>query len=88
MSHQHLHVIDSTSSALSLAQRLRGALSTDNVVASGAEAGDREALAAPCGATVFFAGEATHPAVNPCLQARLAAAHDRNVVHAACLHTN
>jgi monoamine oxidase len=38
----------------------------------GAEDGDREALAAPlaCGA-VFFAGEATHAAVNPCMQAAL-----------------
>jgi len=38
----------------------------------GAEDGDREALAAPlpCG-RVFFAGEATHGAVNPCMQAAL-----------------
>jgi hypothetical protein len=38
----------------------------------GAEPGDREALAAPLpGNAVFFAGEATHPAVNPCMQAAL-----------------
>ena len=29
----------------------------------------REALAAPVEGRIFFAGEATHPAVNPCLQA-------------------
>ena len=29
----------------------------------------REALGAPVGGRIFFAGEATHPAVNPCLQA-------------------
>ena len=34
----------------------------------GARVGDRDALAAPCG-RLFWAGEATHPAVNPCLQA-------------------
>lgn len=39
----------------------------------GAEPGDREALAAPLPGndTVFFAGEATHVAVNPCMQAAL-----------------
>ena len=37
----------------------------------GARKGDREALAAPVGGRLFFAGEATHPAVNPCLQAAL-----------------
>lgn len=36
----------------------------------GAHVGDRAALAAPCG-RLFWAGEATHPAVNPCLQAAL-----------------
>jgi len=35
---------------------------------SGALVGDREALAAPVNGTIFFAGEATHPAVNPCMQ--------------------
>ena len=37
----------------------------------GAEAGcsGRDALARPVDNTLFFAGEATHPAVNPCLQA-------------------
>ena len=39
--------------------------------ALGARAGDREALAAPVGGVLFFAGEATHAAVNPCLQAAL-----------------
>jgi hypothetical protein len=33
--------------------------------------GIREALAAPVGDTLFFAGEATHAAVNPCMQAAL-----------------
>lgn len=37
----------------------------------GAEAGDRQALAAPLDGTVFFAGEATHPAINPCMQAAM-----------------
>jgi len=36
-----------------------------------ARRGDREALAAPVGGALFFAGEATHAAVNPCLQAAL-----------------
>ncbi|KAK9804891.1 hypothetical protein WJX72_010512 [[Myrmecia] bisecta] len=36
-----------------------------------AKVGDREALAEPIGLTVFFAGEATHPAINPCIQAAL-----------------
>ena len=40
-------------------------------MSAGAEAGDREALAAPVAGTVFFAGEATHTAVNPCMQAAL-----------------
>lgn len=30
--------------------------------------GDREALCSPIDHTIFFAGEATHPAVNPCMQ--------------------
>lgn len=34
----------------------------------GALVGDREALGAPVQHTIFFAGEATHPAVNPCMQ--------------------
>jgi monoamine oxidase len=37
----------------------------------GAEEGDREALAAPVAGALFFAGEASHPAVNPCMQAAL-----------------
>ncbi|CAL8464484.1 g4019 [Coccomyxa elongata] len=37
----------------------------------GAWPGDRETLAAPVGDVLFFAGEATHPAVNPCMQAAL-----------------
>lgn len=37
----------------------------------GAEDGDREALAAPVDGTVFFAGEATHTCINPCMQAAL-----------------
>mmetsp|Transcript_29995 Transcript_29995/g.84637 ORF Transcript_29995/g.84637 Transcript_29995/m.84637 type:complete len:113 (+) Transcript_29995:285-623(+) len=37
----------------------------------GAEEGDREALAAPVDGTLFFAGEATHEAVNPCMQAAM-----------------
>ena len=31
----------------------------------------RDALAAPVGDVLFFAGEATHDAVNPCMQAAL-----------------
>lgn len=34
----------------------------------GAEAGDRDALARPVAGRLFFAGEATHPGVNPCVQ--------------------
>ena len=30
--------------------------------------GSREVVAAPDGESVFFAGEATHPGVNPCMQ--------------------
>lgn len=41
------------------------------LVAAGAMVGDREALAAPVGGTIFFAGEATHPCVNPCMQSAL-----------------
>lgn len=31
----------------------------------------RDLLAKPVSGTLFFAGEATHPAVNPCLQAAM-----------------
>lgn len=31
----------------------------------------RDLLAEPLGQTVFFAGEATHPAINPCIQAAI-----------------
>jgi len=34
----------------------------------GAEPGDREKYAAPVAGLVFFAGEGTHPTVNPCIQ--------------------
>ena len=38
----------------------------------GARRGDRRALASPeCWEALFFAGEATHEAVNPCLQAAI-----------------
>jgi monoamine oxidase len=37
----------------------------------GAEPGDREALQAPVQGTLFFAGEACHAGVNPCMQAAL-----------------
>lgn len=47
---------------------VRGAYSFPSL---GAEAGDREALAAPVGGSLFFAGEAAHPDVNPCMQAAL-----------------
>lgn len=30
--------------------------------------GQRAVLAAPVGDDIFFAGEATHPGVNPCMQ--------------------
>lgn len=46
---------------------------------SGAEPGDREALGAPVDGTLFFAGEATHAAINPCMQASsLAFEHHRS----------
>jgi monoamine oxidase len=50
----------------------------------GAEAGDREALAAPVAGALFFAGEATHPDVNPCMQAALESGEAAAV---ACLKT-
>lgn len=37
--------------------------------------GDREALAMPIKNTIFLAGEATHPAVNPCIQAAIETGH-------------
>eukprot|EP00884_Botryococcus_braunii_P007305 jgi/Botrbrau1/16576/Bobra.0068s0007.1 len=37
----------------------------------GAQLGDRETLGEPVGDTLFFAGEASHPSVNPCMQAAL-----------------
>ena len=36
-----------------------------------AQVGDRDVLAAPIGKSVFFAGEATHAAINPCMQAAM-----------------
>lgn len=36
-----------------------------------AQVGDRDVLAQPVGTTLFFAGEATHPAINPCMQAAM-----------------
>ena len=36
-----------------------------------AQVGDRDVLAEPIGTTVFFAGEATHAAINPCMQAAM-----------------
>lgn len=36
-----------------------------------AQVGDRDVLAQPVGTTIFFAGEATHPAINPCMQAAM-----------------
>ena len=36
-----------------------------------AEVGDRDILAEPLCSTVFFAGEATHSAINPCMQAAM-----------------
>lgn len=47
---------------------VRGAYSYPSL---GATAEDRAALAAPVGSRIFFAGEATHRGVNPCLQAAL-----------------
>lgn len=38
------------------------------IACAGAEPGDREALGAPVDGALFFAGEAAHPAVNPCMQ--------------------
>jgi hypothetical protein len=40
----------------------------EGAATAGAEPGDRAALGAPVAGTLFFAGEATHPAVNPCMQ--------------------
>lgn len=37
--------------------------------------GDREALAVPIKSTIYLAGEATHPAVNPCIQAAIETGH-------------
>jgi hypothetical protein len=37
----------------------------------GAELGDRAALAAPVANALFFAGEATNEAINPCIQVRM-----------------
>ena len=36
-----------------------------------AQVGDRDVLAQPIGTTLFFAGEATHAAINPCMQAAM-----------------
>ncbi|DBA73197.1 TPA: hypothetical protein ACH3X1_011273 [Trebouxia sp. C0004] len=36
-----------------------------------AQVGDRDVLAEAIGTTVFFAGEATHAAINPCMQAAM-----------------
>ncbi len=46
---------------------IRGAYSYPST----ARAGDRAALAQPVGSSLFFAGEATHEAVNPCMQGAL-----------------
>jgi monoamine oxidase len=45
-----------------------GAYSTPSL---GAEEGDRAALARPVNGVLFWAGEAAHTAVNPCMQAAL-----------------
>lgn len=48
------------------------ALGAYSIPSRGARPGDRAALAAPAGGgALLFAGEATHPAVNPCVQAAL-----------------
>ena len=48
------------------------ALGGYSIPSRGALPGDRAALAAPAaGGALLFAGEATHPAVNPCVQAAL-----------------
>ena len=36
-----------------------------------AQVGDRDIMAEPIGKPVFFAGEATHAAINPCMQAAM-----------------
>ena len=48
------------------------ALGAYSIPSQGARRGDRDTLAAPAGGgALLFAGEATHPAVNPCVQAAL-----------------
>jgi monoamine oxidase len=48
------------------------ALGAYSFPSTGARVGDRGALASPAwGGALLFAGEATHPAVNPCVQAAL-----------------
>ena len=37
----------------------------------GAQEGDRQTLAEPVDGRLFFAGEATHAGINPCLQAAM-----------------
>jgi monoamine oxidase len=44
---------------------IEGAYSSPSV---GAHAGDRNVIATPEGGVLFFAGEHTHPCMNPCLQ--------------------
>lgn len=54
--------------AHALPMRRRGAYSYPTY---GAEDGDREAYARPVNNLLFFAGEATHPGINPCIHAAM-----------------
>lgn len=53
----------------------------------GARSGDRETLGEPVGRTLFFAGEACHEGVNPCMQAALETGRCAAQQVLAALHT-
>ncbi|KAK9867463.1 hypothetical protein WJX84_001341 [Apatococcus fuscideae] len=61
--YEHGHVVDWSKEPYA-----RGAYTYPSL---GAHVNDRDVLAEPLGQTVFFAGEATHPAINPCIQAAI-----------------
>ncbi len=59
----HAHIVD-----WSREKHIHGAYTYPTLHA---QIGDRDVLAEPIGKTVFFAGEATHAAINPCMQAAM-----------------
>lgn len=59
----HAHIVD-----WSREKHIHGAYTYPTLHA---QVGDRDVLAEPIGTTVFFAGEATHAAINPCMQAAM-----------------